>query len=322
MNFPFSFSNFFKSDHFLIEGGNVFGNTSPIKKQYIEPTLTEFVKQLGAIFPKAKSHFKKLVTLGSVGKKEISGDIDLALSEDSFENVAEWDLDPKLVQGHFELFKKRAKTSTDQQIMKRAVIVSIAEKIEKSTNDIGVDAKGSSTGALFFTFPQYNENGDQTSERVQIDINIGNTDWLKFSYYSSVYKGNVKGLHRTQLLVSLFANKGYIFSHNYGVKNKQTQEIEATDPQQAIELLNNLYDLNLDQTIMENYFSLMDTLRESLSEEDLKKVFDTYLRILDSTRADIPDDLQSYWIDNQERLQLKGNFLPAESKLVKYKKAL
>ena len=34
---------------------------------------------------------------------------------------------------------------------------------------------------------------------------------------------------------------------------------------------------------------------------------------------DIPDDLQEYWINNQSRLNLKGRFLPEDSKLFPYK---
>ena len=63
----------------------------------------------------------------------------------------------------------------------------------------------------------------------------------------------------------------------------------------------------------------MEALKSNLSEQDLNKVYDIYLKILDSTRADIPEDLQDYWIANQERLQLKGKFLPDDSNLVKYK---
>ena len=69
-----------------------------------------------------------------------------------------------------------------------------------------------------------------------------------------------------------------------------------------------------------DYFKLIEVLKNSLSEEDLHAVYDTYLKILDSTRADIPEDLQQYWIDNQERLSLKGKFLPEDSNLTKYKK--
>ena len=63
----------------------------------------------------------------------------------------------------------------------------------------------------------------------------------------------------------------------------------------------------------------MKEVRSKLSPEDLSGVFDAYLKILDSTRADIPEDLQEYWIANQQRLNLKGKFLPDDSKLVKYK---
>lgn len=301
-------------------GGNVFGNTAPIKKEDIKPTLLQFFKQFKQVFPKAEPFFREMKTLGSVGKKDYSGDIDLALSEKSFDNVEDWGLDRNHIMKLFEGFKKRARTSSDDQLMKRAVIVAIAEKIQQSSTDILVDVKGSSSGALFLMFPQYNTEGKELDDNVQIDINVGDVDWLEFSYYSNTYKGNVKGLHRTQLLVSLFSNKGYTFSHNYGVKNRDTQEIEASNPQQAIELLNKLYGLNLDRDTLGDYFKLTETLEAGLTPEELHKVYDIYLKILDSTRADIPEDLQAYWIENQDRLDLKGKFLPDNSNLIQYQK--
>lgn len=300
-------------------GGNVFGTTDKIKREDIKPTLLNFLKEFKRLFPQAEPHFRQMQTLGSVGKKEVSGDIDLAISDKSFDKIQDWGLDQQHVQELFELFKKRSRTASEEQLMKRAVIVAIAEKIQDADTDLAVDVKGSASGALFLQAPQYNEAGEQLDTNVQIDINVGDVDWLKFAYYSSVYSGNVKGLHRTQLLVALFANKGYIFSHNYGVKNRDTQEIEAKSPTEAIELLNKLYKADFTSEILENYFSVMEALKKNLSEQDLNKVYDIYLKILDSTRADIPEDLQDYWIANQERLQLKGKFLPDDSNLVKYK---
>lgn len=300
-------------------GGNVFGTTDKIKREDIKPTLLNFLKEFKRLFPAAEPHFRQMQTLGSAGKKEVSGDIDLAISDKSFDKIQDWGLDQQHVQELFELFKKRSRTASEEQLMKRAVIVAIAEKIQDADTDLAVDVKGSASGALFLQAPQYNEAGEQLDRNVQIDINVGDVDWLKFAYYSSVYSGNVKGLHRTQLLVALFANKGYIFSHNYGVKNRDTQEIEAKSPTEAIELLNKLYKADFTSEILENYFSVMEALKKNLSEQDLNKVYDIYLKILDSTRADIPEDLQDYWIANQERLQLKGKFLPDDSNLVKYK---
>jgi hypothetical protein len=317
--YNFSFSNYYKTVSLLNEGGNVFEASSPIKKEDITPTMKKFFKQFETVFPAARIHFEGIRTLGSVGKKEISGDIDLALSEDSFKNINDWGLDKNRVDELFATFKKKAKTATEEQLTKRAVIVAIAEKLVASDTDIVTDVKGSSAGALFCQFPQFESNGNQLDKKVQIDINVGNVDWLTFAYHSATYQGNVKGLHRTQLLVSLFSHKGYTFSHNYGVKNKETQEIAASTPDQAVELLNKLYNIHLDKETVGDYHTLIDVLKRDLSEEDLHAVFDTYLRILDSTRADIPDDLQQYWIDNQERLNLKGKFLPEDSNLFKYK---
>jgi hypothetical protein len=36
----------------ILEGGNVFGTTSSIKKEYIQPTLKNFTTELNKIYPK------------------------------------------------------------------------------------------------------------------------------------------------------------------------------------------------------------------------------------------------------------------------------
>jgi len=300
-------------------GGNIFDSTKPIKKEHIKPTMKNFLIQFKEVFPKAEPYFGGMKTLGSVGKKDYSGDIDLALSGKSFDNIEDWGLDKEYVTKLFDGFKKRARTATEEQLMKRAVIVAIAQKIEGSNSDILVDVKGSGAGALFLAFPQFDENNEEVGDNVQIDVNVGDVDWLEFAYYSSTYKGNVKGLHRTQLMLAMFANKGYIFSHNYGVKDKETQEIVANNPKQAIELLNREYNIDLDLSTLSDYFKLIEVLRTNLSREELEEILNRYIKILDFTRTDIPEDLQDYWIEKQGELGLKGKFLPDTSNLFKYK---
>lgn len=300
-------------------GGNIFDSAKPIKKEHIKPTMLEFLKQFKQIFPKAEPFFREMKTLGSVGKKDYSGDIDLALSGKSFDSIEDWGLDREYINQLFDGFKKRSRTSTDDQLMKRAVIVGIAQKIQDSNSDILVDVKGSGAGALFLGFPQYNEDRQELEDNVQIDINVGDIDWLEFAYYSTSYLGNIKGLHRTQLMIALFSNLGYTFSHNYGVKDKQTQEIVANTPQQAIDLLNKEYSIDLDRATISDYFQLIDVIEKGIPREELDKIYDSYLRVLDRTRADIPENLQDYWIKNQQRLGLTGKFLPDESQLAKYK---
>lgn len=296
-------------------GGNVFGTTSGIKKEYIQSTLNRFIDELCRIFPLRKEYLEGYKVLGSAGKKEVSGDIDLALSNDLVKDSKSWGISQTKVLEYYDKFQKRARTATHEQLMKRAFIVSIADVIKSESKLIEVDTKGSSNGSLFCTFPQLNKKGERVGMNVQIDINFGDLDWLEFAYYSDVYEGNVKGLHRTQLMLSLFNYKGYIFSHNYGVKNKETQEIVASNPEQAIKLLSNEYEVEFTKDILSNFFTLMTFIQNNL-KEDSNSIFDIYLKILDSTRCDIPDPLQSYWLNNRERLGLTGKFLPETSKLI------
>jgi hypothetical protein len=125
-------------------------------------------------------------------------------------------------------------------------------------------------------------------------------------------------------MVAMFKVLDKIFSHGVGVKDKETGDIVATNPQEALSILNQGFGLNLSQDVLNDYFELMEVLRQSvenkkLSEKTFNQILDVYLKILDSTRADIPLDLQEYWIANQERLDLKGKLLPKDSNLIKYK---
>ena len=219
-------------------GGHVFaGGSSPIRKEDIKPTLTRFIQNFIRVFPKAKGHFEGIKTLGSVGKKDVSGDIDLALDEKAFSNIKDWGLNQKDVDTYFTQFQKRARSASKQQLMKRAIICCISDKLEAESTFIKTDTKSAGNGTLFCQFPQFDKNGKFLDKEVQIDINIGNIDWLSFAYYSDSYQGNVKGLHRTQLMLSLFTHKGYTFSHNYGVKNKETGEFERATWDEALDLI-------------------------------------------------------------------------------------
>jgi len=308
-----------------LEGGNVFGTTSSIKKEYIQPTLKNFTTELNKIYPKVKFNFN---TLGSVGKKDESGDIDLGMSVDQFMDkdgnplLSNWNIDKTEFNALYEKIRKRSRSASETQSKLRAMLELIASNLEEKSEYIDTDLKAAGNGSIFCNFPQYNEKGEMLNDKsVQIDINVGNLDWLNFSYYSNTYKDNVKGLHRTQLMVAMFQALNKTFSHGTGVKDKETGDIVATNPQEALDVLNQGFKLNLSQDVLNDYFELMDVLKKKLPKDKLNQVLDIYLRILDSTRADIPLDLQEYWIANQSRLGLKGKFLPDDSNLNKYKAA-
>jgi hypothetical protein len=308
----------------IVEGGNVFDITSSINKENIESTVEKFVNELSRIFPAKSASFKLFEKLGSAGKKDVSGDIDLSydvknIFPDGQPDFKGWGVDEDKYNEKVALFTKRSKTASVDKIQLRAMIELIGEKLDENSSEIEVDTKSSGNGSIFCSAPQYGPDGKPLGINVQTDINIGNPEWLRFSYYSNTYAGNVKGLHRTQLMLSLFANKGRSFSHATGVVDRETGEKEASNPTEALMLLNRLYNFDISQDTLNDYFRLEAYLKKTVSPEDYNAIMDRYLKILDSTRADIPDNLQQYWIDNQERLGLKGKFLPDTSNLIKYK---
>ena len=308
----------------IVEGGNVFDITSSINKENIDSTVEKFVDELSRIFPAKAASFKSFEKLGSAGKKDVSGDIDLSydvknIFPDGKPDFQGWGVDEGKYNEKVALFTKRSKTASVDKIQLRAMIELIGEKLDENSSEIEVDTKSSGNGSIFCSAPQYGPDGKPLGINVQTDINIGNPEWLRFSYYSNTYAGNVKGLHRTQLMLSLFANKGKSFSHATGVVDRETGEKEASNPQEALILLNKLYGFDISQDTLNDYFKLEDYLKNNVSSEEYNAIMDRYLKILDSTRADIPDNLQQYWIDNQSRLVLKGKFLPDTSNLVKYK---
>lgn len=305
-------------------GGNVFkGNikSDRIDREDIKPTLKEFFREFRRIFPGATVYMKNTKTLGSVGKVKSSGDIDLALDEKAIKNIKDWDLDEEHIQELFKKFKAKSRTASDNQLRRRAVIVAMSEKINSESNIIVTDTKGSGNGTLFSQFPQFTEDGQENGKYIQIDLNIGNLPLLLFSYYSDAYPegSKVKGLHRTQLILTLFANKGLTFSHNMGVKDKETGKVLANNPEDIIALLNKIYGFDVDQATLNNYYKLQDFLREHLDKEELDNIYARYLKILDSTRCDIPEDLEDTWLDRQEELGLTGKFLPPSSKLYPFR---
>jgi len=311
----YNVQNFTKIDR-VMEGGHVFGEGSdPIAKEDIQPTLDAWLKEIKRLFPKVAKWWDNPVTLGSVGKKDYSGDIDIAIDEEGLKFPEDWGLDPVKMSEEYGKMLRRARTATPQDVMRRAFISAIGDYINANSKLITTDSKSAGNGVLFSLFDQIGADGKPNGKTVQIDTNFGNIDWLKFAYYSDSYAGNVKGLHRTQLMLHLFTAKGFMFKHNKGVQEKETLQWVATNPQEAIDKLNELYHFNLDEKTLQNYHKLQEYLRANLDKTTLNHIYDIYLKTLDSTRCDIPEDLQPYWVENKDRLGLTGKFLPKDSQL-------
>jgi len=276
-------------------GGNIFKNTTDIRKENVKNTIEEFIKELNRI-----GIFIGYTLVGSAGKKEKSGDIDLAIDKSVILKMKD-DFNEKEFDEIFKKYKKRSRTATDEMIEIRTILTLISKKIKRESELIEVSEK-ITTSAMFFNFPIAGSKG-----RVQIDWIVGKLDWLKFANYSNVYEDEtIKGLHRTQLILAILQKYGYSFNHQYGVKNKKTGDIVADDVNKIVGLFQSkqIFNYYMNLNILNDYFLLYEYIKD---DEEVK---DIYLKILDRTRCDIPSNLQEYYKNNKKRLGLKGNFLP------------
>ena len=311
-------------------GGNVFeGKTAHIKFEHIDTTLAAYFHELAEIFPNKKDIFNEqhFCPVGSVRKKAESGDIDLAVStinilDASMSNdaIALWGIDPTVVAAEAADLQKRARTSTPVQSRMKAFLKVLAAYINQHAKNLHCHEKKVTDGNLFGVYPQIDQLGIDLGIGVQIDWMVGDLKWLMFSYYSAALPAgsNVKGLHRTQLMLAAFQVANLSFTHINGVKDKTTGEVVSIDPDTALSLLGNRLSLKITQSDAENYYNLHNVLKQGMRSDDYNLLLNIYFKILDSTRTDIPDDLQKEWLMRREPLGLSGKFLPDNSKLKGY----
>jgi hypothetical protein len=280
-------------------GGNVFARTESIEQKDIGPTLTAYYAELKKVFPSINPE-KDFVTTGSVGKKlTASGDIDFAMEQSAFEGIS---FNNEELTELAEKFFKRMRGITDEnrdqkqsESILKAQLTIIAETLNASNVDIEVDIKKVGVGSMFSAFPQYDENGI-TDKYVQIDWMVGKKDLLEFAYWSADYSqrtDGTKGLHRTQLMLAMFNAIGYTFSHTKGLQ-KQGENGYNNDMGFIISTLQEYYE-GVDFEALKTYESIYAIAKKS---KYFQKITDVYLGILDSTKADIPDEFKKAWLEH------------------------
>lgn len=159
------------------EGGNALENVDRIPKKYIQPTVTQIINQI--IIPLYKdllSYPNDIFLLGSTGKKETSGDIDIGIDFNKIK-LSENDT----IMNHLKkIFKQVYNIDSTYEI-----------QINSMTNDM-----------IHIGFPQYNEFNEKTDKFVQVDILLTEHPiFCKFYMYSPTeIESKYKGAHRNELL--------------------------------------------------------------------------------------------------------------------------
>jgi hypothetical protein len=292
----------------ISEGGNVFKNTEfdtqNITLNNIAPTIKKLVEDLGKIFPNKKSSFNSLNDksnwLGSTGRKPQSGDVDIAYSSEYFikngkADTNGWGINIEEYNSLYEKYKKASRTATDDQTQLRTLINLIVNKINSGGTDLYASDKASGAGSIHLSYPQYTTSGEKLDLRSQIDLDIGDMDWLKFRFNSELPEDdpNIKGLHRGQLMLAMFAATGYTFKSGRGFIRKETGETIADKPQGALEVFNQEYkpkqSLTLD--IINNYNKLMSYINNNLKPEDKDKTLNMFKEALRRAGAYVPNNI-------------------------------
>lgn len=290
------------------EGGNVFKNSEydaqNILLNNIQPTVNKFAEDLGKLFPSKRISFKELTDknnwLGSTGRKPESGDVDLAYTSDNFfingkPDIKGWELDENEFNTLYEKLKKASRVATVEQIQIKALVQLIVKKINSNGGDLFSSDKASGAGSIHFSYPQYTPSGEKLDIRAQLDLDIGDMDWLKFRFNSELPKEDpqIKGLHRGQLMLAMFAATGYTFKSGKGFVRKDTGEIIADKPQSAMEVFNDEYKPQAPLTleIINNYNKLMDYVKNNLKPEDKDATLNMFREALKRAEAYVPDNI-------------------------------
>ena len=164
-----------ESAELIKEGGNAITGVDRIELKNIIPTVNQIIEQyINPVFPNSALD-RNVFLLGSTGKKESSGDLDLGfdLTFDS------------------ELHDISIESAVGQLYDYIKSIGQVEVKINEFTHDM-----------IHFGFPQYDENGNSIGKTVQVDILFTVTpDFCKFYMYSpSQSESSYKGAHRNDLL--------------------------------------------------------------------------------------------------------------------------
>ena len=361
----------------VLEGGGVFRDspeyqTNDIDKNDIELTIEKFTQELTRLFKQKKQSIQAINSkdnwLGSTGTAFKSGDIDIAYSVKHFfvdpnttkqsfifkdkkgnetevqilADLAGWGIDKDNFVDLYTKYRLAAKTASDEQLQLRTVITLIVQKVNSQSQTLHASDKASGAGSIHFSFPQYLKSGE-TSGRAQLDLDIGDMDWLKFRYNSELpkinsedekylrtleaaskeYYGNpndpdsrdiqklaskygieniedlkkalIKGLHRGQLMLAMFAAAGYTFKSGKGFIRKADNEIVATTPEETIKVYNAerrpkpKQPLSMD--IVRNYDRLMQYIKDNLTDEEKEMAINMFKQQLKNAKAYEPDNV-------------------------------
>lgn len=228
----------------LIEGGNIFKDpetkqpvTQRINKQDVDTTLAWLEK----ITNLPHRDFK----LGTTGRKDTSGDLDIAINQ--------------------------------KEVTKDEMVAKLAAWLQQNKPDENPKDWIRKSGiSVHFKTPI---NGDDANGYVQTDLMFGDPEWMTWSLRGASGDSPYKGQHRQILMSSIATAQGLKWSANSGLMDRETNEIISTNPAEIAQKLlgptAQVDDLESVETIitkaktLPNYEQLVADARETFGKMDL-----------------------------------------------------
>lgn len=274
----------------IIEGGNAFPDVGTIHIDEIKPTMRDIAKLIG--MPNAVNQ-----ALGSVGKTEYSGDIDIAV-----------DLD----RDRMKIMSKNLR------------------------NKLGSQSVTGVAGNISFRFPisNYDESKQDRQPRtglVQVDLIPGEPEWMKTFFHSPGSASKFKGTHRNLAISAVAAQidrqeskeqddydrpievvryawgpKGGLQKvRKTSVRNEKTgawlkkQNTElltepVKDPNKIAEIL---FKGKVGAEALNSIESIIDAVKKTFSGKEIQSIFKAMANSLESrglTNSGLPSEIQRY----------------------------
>jgi hypothetical protein len=182
--------------------------------------------------------------LGTTGKREVSGDLDLAIDAN--------------------------------EVNKNDFVTKLSMYIDKQGGNPKDWIRKSGISVHFKTPIK----GDEANGYVQADFMFGEREWLKWSMTGGKEGSELKGSHRHIILASIAKAKGMKWSFQNGLINRENNEVITKDPNEIAKKLLGLSatakNLEDPEAILDyvsklpNYEELIADARETLSKEGVE----------------------------------------------------
>ena len=226
----------------LKEGGNIFKDPQtkePLTKRIDKADVIPTLQWLEKITNLPHEDFM----LGTTGKKDTSGDQDVAVNQ--------------------------------EEVTKEDLVKRLADWCVKNGKDPKQWIKKSGISVHFFTPIR----GEEANGFVQTDLMFGDPNWMKWSLRGASGDSPYKGQHRQILMSSIASAQGMKWSANVGLMDRETNEIISKSP---VDIAKKLLGPNAQQDDLEsvetiitraktlpNYEELVADARETFSKMNL-----------------------------------------------------